>query len=37
VLEDPDLQEVLSVGVPQYSNPLYPMSAILFVKIKPAK
>jgi hypothetical protein len=37
VLEDPDLQEEVSEGVPQYSNPLYPMSAILFVKIKPAK
>jgi hypothetical protein len=23
--------------VPQYSNPLYPMSAILFVKIKASK
>jgi hypothetical protein len=37
VLADPDLQEVVTEGVPQYSNPLYPMSAILFVKIKPAK
>ncbi|MGD0808217.1 MAG: glycosyltransferase family 39 protein [Acidimicrobiales bacterium] len=37
VLADPDLQEVVSDGVPQYSNPLYPMTVILFVKIKPAK
>ena len=37
VLADPDLQEDVTEGVPQYSNPLYPMSAILFVKIKPAK
>jgi len=37
VLEDPDLQEEVTEGVPHYSNPLYPMSAILFVKIRPAK
>jgi mannosyltransferase len=37
VLEDPDLQEEVTEVVPQYSNPLYPMWAILFVKIKPAK
>jgi mannosyltransferase len=37
VLADPDLQSEESEGVPQYSNPLYPMSAILFVKVEPAK
>lgn len=37
LLDDPDLQEEVSQRVPQYSNPLYPMWAILFVKIKPAK
>lgn len=37
VVEDPDLQEEVTKEVPQFSNPLYPMSAILFVKIKPAK
>ena len=37
LLDDPDLEEEVSQGVPQYSNPLYPMWAILFVKIKPAK
>ncbi len=37
VLADPDLQEEVTERVPQYSNPLYPMSAILFVKIKPTK
>jgi hypothetical protein len=37
LLDDPDLQEEVSEVVPEYSNPLYPMWAILFVKIKPAK
>jgi hypothetical protein len=37
VVDDPDLQEIVTEQVPQYSNPLYPMWAILFVKIKPAK
>jgi hypothetical protein len=37
VVDDPDLQEERHEAVPPYSNPLYPMSAILFVKIKPAK
>ena len=37
LLDDPDLQEEVSEVVPQYSNPLYPMSAMLFEKIKPAK
>jgi uncharacterized membrane protein len=37
VLEDPELQEQVTEGVPRYSNPLYPMSAVLFVKTKSGK
>ena len=33
VVNDPQLQDVDTVAVPRYSNPLYPMTASLFVKI----
>lgn len=36
VLDDPQLQSVETLGVPRYSNPLYPMNAKLFVKIPPS-
>lgn len=32
VTSDPALSEVRALGVPRYSNPLYPMEATLFVK-----
>jgi uncharacterized protein YqgC (DUF456 family) len=34
VLTDPDLSEVVAEPVPPGSNPLYPMTAILFVKLR---
>jgi len=33
VADDPGLRALRSLGVPRYSNPLYPMTATLFVKI----
>lgn len=36
VTNDPRLQEIASIGVTRYTNPLYPVSAKLFVKV-PAK
>ena len=36
VVGDPQLQSEQSVGVPRYSNSLYPMNATLFVKIVPS-
>ena len=36
VLDDPQLQSVETLGVPRYSNSLYPMNATLFVKILPS-
>lgn len=37
VLDDPQLLNEVTEGVPQYSNPLYPMRASLFVKINSGK
>ena len=36
VLDDPQLQSEETLGVPRYSNSLYPMNAKLFVKILPS-
>ncbi len=36
VLDDPQLRSVETLGVPRYSNSLYPMNATLFVKILPS-
>ncbi|MGA3218343.1 MAG: glycosyltransferase family 39 protein [Acidimicrobiales bacterium] len=36
VLDDPQLQSEKTLGVPRYSNSLYPMNATLFIKILPS-
>ncbi len=36
VLNDPQLQSEKTLGVPRYSNSLYPMNASLFIKIRPS-
>jgi 4-amino-4-deoxy-L-arabinose transferase-like glycosyltransferase len=37
VLDDPQLQSEVTLGVPRYSDALYPMNAKLFVKVAPSK
>jgi len=34
VVDDPQLRAVVTEGVPRYSNPLYPMTAALFLKVR---